>query len=1140
MIDFLFYSRMRTHLAKGVFNQADYTEQDLQILFNSLPIIYSEYCNEEFRRGALEYLEENKAKYPFANVLRTRDFHKPLPLKSSEGVTGITRELIATLKTILGDDDISHISNITDRVAQYVEKNASHVHSAFQLGDYYSKWLCTQEDYDHESWLKITFVAAYFTDEEKQTDFLFQRLGGGKNLSQILKTNFQVGEWDIKEPLGKFFLLQDLEKDFYQNLIAANGLPAFALMLKIFADPTTTKDYFYQLGSYNEEYNGDDYTGATGEREVNWKAIKEYTVFDEAFIDDQEYRGDDYIGATEGRKPTIFHQIFEDLSKLVEINPAYSDVDFKLAESVGFDIVNFKKLAYKYEMPAILARRIMDEEMPNFRLGEDNVSNTLSPIFTEFFGTSRGYTLRLPKSKHKALHVELMPKTDPTALFMGRMTSCCQFYTGNSSDQAVIPFYTDPNIGLLAIKEGNQVVAGSLVWLCNDNGRQGMVLESFVFKAENYHKAYLPFVTQLAEMLQPHGINLYMGNGGKSPSLKVGDEVVEFLPEQTPLTEGYKPYGDSKNVYLIQPGVEYTPVFRESPEERADKVIKLFAEFPENILEKLMKLPLLRKAILYGGEDLATINTILSQINEDSLDLLISIYERDLFPEYILLSDIKKTLDAAYDFGIEKIQILITSVPDLLKYVLTLNISPSTLELFSILTSEDIEKLMIWEKTPGFNYYNIDVTRLVKTLRMLSCDAVAKIVTEPMLSRMVALNIIILPCHMEEISETILSLSEEDIQKLATMDILAFPDNKVNLYTLKNFLTISRAICPENLINLMQLKFIEFKAVFTLPIDIEFTSDSGIITINKAGIGLEDIEIIRRLLPEDIAKLQLFNSCEAWKLKNTDIRALISFVSKFSYDTVELLVKLPDILSHLTDDPAHLMSLAELCRHHGDKLNFFSPMILYSSEQFKLISLFLNNCDAGQLESLEGLGVLEYIRHADDLPKCLEFLSKSNEDKLQVILEDDVDFLFNFRSNSIKTYCTEGVSAGYSADQIINFVSHIKNHPLSMLQFKRAEEITGRNLHKIIPLAEYINHGGSNDTNSKIYGLINDKTFDWGFLPNIDPARIVQDLDYYIRIAQSEAAGPIGEDESVTQILEEGEAIDYLGAIARLYFLEDS
>ncbi len=115
---------------------------------------------------------------------------------------------------------------------------------------------------------------------------------------------------------------------------------------------------------------------------------------------------------------------------MAEINPDYPNVNFDLAEAKGFDVQNFQKLAAKYKMLGILAERIMDDEMPNFRLDDDNVGKILRPIFaqsnittppTHKSDASSGYTLRLPKGKHKALHVEIMPKTDPTSLFMGRI-----------------------------------------------------------------------------------------------------------------------------------------------------------------------------------------------------------------------------------------------------------------------------------------------------------------------------------------------------------------------------------------------------------------------------------------------------------------------------------------------------------------------------------------------------------------------------------------------------------------------------------------------------------------------------------------------------------------------------------------------
>ena len=965
MINFSFYTRIKETLANGVFDARDYTPQGLQILSDSLPVIYSEYCGEEFRRGALEYLEANKELYPYAHARRAQDFHPLMTLESLAEEGTIAREIIAGIEGIVGNEaHFTFSENMNARLVKYIQDNPIHVKDAAELGNYYSKWLCTQKGYNPDFLFLVTFVTAYFTNEKEEIEFLFEQLGENENFEKILATKLNISQWKIEHVFEKFFLLQDEEKDFYQNLIAAKGWPALTLMLKLFEDLEKTSNYFSQL-IYDEEYSGDSSIGATESRSIDWKAIKE-------------------IGDIE--------RIFTDLSRLVEIDANYPEVDFGLSATKGFDLNNFKKLAAKYEMPAILAEKVMNDEMENFHLDDDNVGQILRDVFREFNlsatkiprgGPNSGYTLNVQSKR--ALYVELTPKTDPTALFMGRMTSSCQFYTGNSSDQAVIPFYTDPNIGLLAIKEGTQVVAGSLVWLCNDERGTGIVLESFVHRAENYQKAYLPFVTQLAGILSHHNINLYMGTGGKSPTLKIAGELVEPLPQPAPLTAEYKPYGDSRSVYLIQPGIEYEAIFRESEEVTTDKIIELLAGLPENILEKLMALPNLRKIILEHDYNITLTKEILSKLTEENLNLLISLDEENLFQADSLFS-IQEALKIIENLGAEKI-LKLTVVPTLLKAAIFSHTDNNTMKLLSRLNEEDIAKLRMWEENTEADYSRISINHLLTQLRTLSIGAIERILEDPALIQMLESSMIALPGPVEEISEAILDLSREDIENLQSWNSLTSPNHKINIFTLKSFVAISRAIASEVLNELAELKWIDFKAAFNVASDRITT-----ITINAKGIAPEDIEIINSLSPEDITKLKLFNSCPEEALAEAGIASLVSFARKFSSAGLEILVRLPDILSHLSAEPEHLIKLAELFEVHNHKFKFFDHDILYSRpEKLDAISLFLNSCDLDQLDSLKNLGILARIRFEDniDIYKCLEFLVKSNEEKLAAIIEDD-------------------------------------------------------------------------------------------------------------------------------------------------------
>ena len=108
-----------------------------------------------------------------------------------------------------------------------------------------------------------------------------------------------------------------------------------------------------------------------------------------------------------------------------------------------------------------------------------------------------------------------------------------------------------------------------------------------------------------------------------------------------------------------------------------------------------------------------------------------------------------------------------------------------------------------------------------------------------------------------------------------------------------------------------------------------------------------------------------------------------------------------------------------------------------------------------------------------------------------------------------------------------------------MLPYKSEEEIIERNLHKIIPFIEFINLEKYDYIGIKINALITDPTFNFSALPDIGPALILENLDHYVRLAQAEASGPIGEDEMLDPMLEDGQPLDYLGAFARLYYIDN-
>ncbi len=70
------------------------------------------------------------------------------------------------------------------RLDKYIKDNPIHVENAVELGNYYSKWLCTQKGYNPDFLFLVTFVTAYFTNEKEEIESLFAKLGENKNFEK--------------------------------------------------------------------------------------------------------------------------------------------------------------------------------------------------------------------------------------------------------------------------------------------------------------------------------------------------------------------------------------------------------------------------------------------------------------------------------------------------------------------------------------------------------------------------------------------------------------------------------------------------------------------------------------------------------------------------------------------------------------------------------------------------------------------------------------------------------------------------------------------------------------------------------------------------------------------------------------------
>ncbi len=237
----------------------------------------------------------------------------------------------------------------------------------------------------------------------------------------------------------------------------------------------------------------------------------------------------------------------------------------------GFDFKEFIALAKKFNMPSCVFLDVITKELPTFELSQDNLGKKLFEAISIYDGRPLFYHLdeKNPedfefsiKLGDKTYKAKLCKKTDPTALFAGKLTKCCQFYTGDSSDSAVLPVYTDPNAGLIILKDGNKVKATCFTWLAMDkNGEiSGIVIDSFEHLPEA-RKAFTPFITELSKILSFAGLNLYVGTGGATPPLlemlDSGYSHTTIIERPEPLSADLILYRDSKKVYHINPNASY-------------------------------------------------------------------------------------------------------------------------------------------------------------------------------------------------------------------------------------------------------------------------------------------------------------------------------------------------------------------------------------------------------------------------------------------------------------------------------------------------------------------------------------------------------------------------------------------------------
>jgi hypothetical protein len=521
-IDFPFFASMHERLRQP-FNAADYNLEQLNILYNSQNMLRNrEFCSEEFADGANEYFANHKSELTKVVALN-KSSGAPLPAIIAKIIAEYSSlenaiAYINTLNTETYEEGVVYVSIKTSEYSSFAmpaERFTAKVTEAFEkasgtmasltedLQNYYETWLSDKTGYEAGEMIRMI-------------DFLSEIINSANSIEKLLisfgqtETAERLGEeignrlWlDNKDSMEKAKSLARGEyQEFFAKMIEYKGFDGLRLLLQVTGSDAQMNAFFN-----------------TGGKDLS--------------IDTSE-KAD---------------ALYNELSALVLI-VNYDIIDLNHLKD-KLDIESFKKLAEFYQMPQNIIEKLLTEELQDIK-SEDNISD----IFSEkTFQLSIPYTKTNGQQGIKNYTVELLPKSDPTALFVGKMTNCCQFYTGDSSDQAVMPVYKDPNAGLIVVKEKGKVKGASFVWLTQDNG---LVLDSFEHLPEA-QKAFLPFIAALSNKVAEHGHKLYLGSGGKTPKLKYAHNVkVETQERAEPLSAEFKPYRDSRNVYLIEPNTEYT------------------------------------------------------------------------------------------------------------------------------------------------------------------------------------------------------------------------------------------------------------------------------------------------------------------------------------------------------------------------------------------------------------------------------------------------------------------------------------------------------------------------------------------------------------------------------------------------------
>ena len=218
---------------------------------------------------------------------------------------------------------------------------------------------------------------------------------------------------------------------------------------------------------------------------------------------------------------------------------------------------SFTNMAKKHVLPVTKYNQTTTEIVPQFHFDQKALLDLIPQ------------TLSLGRVHKKTdSYAVLLPSTDPTGLFIGKMTASCMHIGGDAEGSAVIPTYTSRYAGFIAIQVGNEadpgssikankVKAGAYVWMTQDGD---LVLDSYEYKGEGV-KNFKPLIDALLKHLTPNGKKLFIGCGGKTPEIYTKDSDGKTVPHDSQprpkaIDQSTAQCYDSQTVYQIHPGQE--------------------------------------------------------------------------------------------------------------------------------------------------------------------------------------------------------------------------------------------------------------------------------------------------------------------------------------------------------------------------------------------------------------------------------------------------------------------------------------------------------------------------------------------------------------------------------------------------------